>query len=403
MNNQSIKQGEQTARSGIYRLVLLGGIKLVAGLITGMTVMITDAISTFADGLGMFAAYIGLRLSRKTADHNFEYGYYKIETVAALFISIWIVVLGVIMLKESIELFMTTKEGEHRVFAISATIFAIYSAYTLEKTLREAGQKANSLALLASAKDKKMDMFAGIAILISIIANYQNIPYVEAVVSTCLALIILKVGVSSGKESLYFLLDYWNDPIFKLKIKNIFKNEKDLIKSVKKIRLRRAGTFIFGEAFVEINPFVGMEDLRESLKILQNQVKALNPYIKDFSIYTHISKAKKIKIAIPLSGGKNLDKGEVAHTLPATKGYLFLELSENKIKKEYYKSLADSKKAIVPLANFLKQEKVSIIIDNSLNSLVYFNLRHTHHILIYPNFSDIKNARQTLEMILIDS
>ncbi len=403
MNNLSIKQGENVAKHGVYRLLLLGGVKLVAGLLTGMTVMIADAISTFADSLGMFAAYLGLRLSRKSANKNFSYGYYKIETVAALIISIWIIILGIIIFRESIDLFYETKIGQHRAFAITTTIFAIYNTYHLEKRLREAAKKCNSLALRASAEDKKMDMFAGIAILISIVANYQQIPYVEALVSTGLALIILKAGVSSAKESLFFLLDYWNDPALQKNIKSILKKEKELIHNVKKIRLRRAGTFIFGEAFVEINPFIGMEDLRESLKILQDKIKALNPYIKDFSIYTHISKAKKTKIAIPLSKGETLDTGQVASSLPSTHGYLFVELSQNKIKKTYYKPLTKNHKAIVELADFIKAEKTNLVIDNRLNSIVYFNLRHTHQILIYPNFSDIKDARQALELILIDS
>ena len=44
---------------------------------------------------------------------------------------------------------------------------------------------------------------------------------------------------------------------------------------VKKLRLRRAGNFIFGESFVEINPFAGIEDLREELDLLQGKSKIL--------------------------------------------------------------------------------------------------------------------------------
>lgn len=402
MNTKSIQIGEEAAKKSILYILFLGVVKLLAGLLTGMTVMITDAVSTFADTLGIFAAYFGLKLSRKSANKNFEYGFYKIETIAALLISIGIIYLGYIMLLKSIDIIRIPNAGQHRIFAITATLFAIIHSHKIETQLRIAGEKSNSLALLASAKDKKMDMFVGVAILISIIANYKNIPYVEGIVSLSLALIILKVGFSSAKESLYFLLDYWNDPVLSKEIKKIFHKEKGFILGIRKMRLRRAGTFIFGEAFIDISEFASMKDLRSELDILQRKIHALSPYIKDFAIYTNISKSGKTKVAIPLKSGDNM-QGEVATTLKSTNGYLFVELNENKIKKSYYKPLSLSKKKPIQLSNFLQEESVNVLIDNKLSSLIYFNLRRTHQILIYPNFSDIKRADKTLELILIDN
>lgn len=402
MSTTALIQGEQAAQKSIFRLLFLGLLKLFAGVFTGMSVMIADAISTFADTLGIFAAYLGLRLSRKHADSNFEYGYYKIETLAALLISVGIVILSFFIFKQSVSTFLHPPVGEHRVLALTATLFAIYNSRRLERNLRIAGEKANSLALLASAKDKKMDVFSGIAVLISIAANYNGIPYVEGTVSGILAFLVFKVGYSSAKESLFFLLDYWDDPKLKNQIKKIIRSEKDIIVNIRKLRLRRAGTFIFGETFVEINPFVEVKDLRDELKILQKKISELNPYIKDFSIYTHIKKDAKAKVAIPLSSGKNLS-GKVANTLKTTEGYLFVTVKDSKIKDSYYRKLPVKCQNTIELGKFLKKEKIQIVIDNKINSLLYYNLRRTHQILIYPNFSDIKSAQKTIELLLLDS
>jgi len=245
-------------------------------------------------------------------------------------------------------------------------------------------------------------MIAGIAVFFSIIANYGGVPYFEGVVSILIALFIIKVGLSSSKESLFFLLDYWNDPTLSRKIRKVFKKEKDLILKVKKLRLRRAGTYIFGQAFVDINPFAGIQDLREELEILQGKIKELNPYIKDFAIYSHIPKSKQERVALPIKKGKDLN-AELAFNLKDTKGYIFVDVQNNKIKDFYVKKLKAGQKKPVQLSSLLKQEKVNILIDNDLNSLVYFNLRRTHHILIYPNFSDIKKVKQTLKLLLLDT
>ncbi len=401
MNSHAIIEAEKEARNGILRLSLLGLAKLIAGLVTGMTVIIADAIATFSDTLGVFASYIGLKLSRKSADKHFEFGYYKIETFAALLISLGIIYIGYAILKESIEGFFVVKEGFFRSFGLTITIFSIFFSFKLYKRFKKAGEKANSLSLIVNAKDKKMDMFAGIGVLISIIANYRELPYVEAIVSIIISLIILKVGLFSTKESLFFLLDYWNDEGLNKKIKKLFNKQKDLF-TLKKLKMRRAGTFIFGEAFVEVNPFLGIQDLRETLNFLQEKIKKENEYIKDFSIFTHIPEATSVKVAIPVSKGKDLT-AQVANNLRTTKGYIFANVKDNKNQNFYYRKITSKEKKPLKLSKFLSKEKVNVLIDNNLSSLVYYNLKRTHHILIYPNFSDIKEVKSTLKLLSIDT
>ncbi len=402
MPHTPVIEGEAAAKSSIFQLLLLGTIKLIAGIFSGMTVLIADAINTFADTLGIFAAYIGLRLSRRRADEKFEYGYYKIETFAAFVISVWVIGLSFYIFSQSIDTFFQPTPSENLLFAIFATIFAITQSFYLQKKLTLAGQQSNSLALQTSANDKKLDILTGCVVLISIAANYLHLPYVEGTVSGLLAILIFKEGFSSAKESLFFLLDYWNDPKLKRQIKKILIAEKDIIKKIRRLRLRRAGTFIFGECYIEINPFAEMKDLREELEILQAKITSLNPYIKDFSIYSHIPASNKIRVAIPLKKGRTL-KGLVAANIKETAGYLFVTLKNGKVLQQHYRALKATDHNIVALGNFLKKEKVQILIDNKLNSLLYYNLRRTHQILIYPNFSDIKTAEKTIELILIDS
>jgi cation diffusion facilitator family transporter len=402
MNTRSIKAGEKVARNAIVRLLLMGSLKLAAGLVTGMTVIIVDAVSTFTDTIGIFASYIGLRLSRKAANNKFEYGYYKVETFMALLISIGIIYLGYQFIISSIDILQNPEEGHFRTFAITTTLLAIHQSYSLYTKLKEAGEKVNSLALIAAAKDKQMDMFASLAILVSIIANYKGIPYVEGIVALAIALIILKVGITTAKESLFFLLDYWNDPVLANKIRKVLRDKIEIVQSIKKLRLRRAGTFIFGEAFVEINPFADIQDLRDDLEILQNKVREISPYIKDFIIYTHIAKSETLKIGIPVRNDKGISS-DVANNLKQTTHYLFADIKAGKTKKHYLKKLERGDKTLNNLGNFLKAEKVNILVDNQLNSLIYYNLRKTHHIVIYPNFSDTKTAEQAIKMLLIDT
>lgn len=400
MNTEVLLEGEKTAKNAIIYLIFLSILKVTVGIITGMSVIIADAINTIANILGIFASYIGLKLSRKSESKKFEYGYYKIETFAALLVSLGIIYVGYVILTQSIRTFSSIQTGEFRSAAIITTILAIFHSAVLSRKLEKAGRKANSLSLLANARNKRVNIFEGFIVLVSIIANYQKIPYVEGVAMGMIAILILIEGARSTKESLFFLLDYWDNPKMVKKIRKILNQENDLISNVKKLRLRRAGTFIFGEAFVEINPYAGIEDLREELNILQRKIKEIDPYIKNFSIYTHISKTDRLKVAIPIKEGKGLN-GKVANSLRETKKYLFALIIDGKIKNTYERAL--KMKDPTDLADFLKKEKINIVINNNLNSLVYYNLRRTHHILVYPNFSNIQKAEDTIKLLMIDT
>ena len=402
MNTHALKAGEDAAKKSIVELVAMAGLKITVGLFSGMTVIVADGISTLADTLGLFASYIGLHLSRKHSNKNFGYGYYKIETLAALIISIGFLYLSYVMALRAIYIFQNPVQGKFVTFAITASIIALFHSKKLEKRLRTAAVKTNSQSLLANARDKKVDFYAQFAVLASVIANYQNIQYVEASVTLLIAVLIAKEGFVSAKESIYFLLDYWDDPKLTRKIHKIFNKEKDLIVKVKKLRLRRAGTFIFGEAFVEINPYAGIQDLRDELDLLADKIKESSSYIKDFSIYSHISKEQTVKVAVPIKSGRGLG-AEVANNFRQTEAYLFATIRNGKIKAHYVKKLPHLDKKLTELTDFFEKEKINILIDNKLSSLVYYQLRRAHHILIYPNFSDIKKVRQTLELLVIDT
>ncbi len=402
MDKNAIANAEKVAKVSMVNLLFMALLKGAAGVVTGMSVLIADAVSTFADTLSLFASYMGLKLSRKSADKDFSYGYYKAETFAAFLISLGMMYLGYIIIGNSIETFSTPPEGQLRYFGLIAAAIAIVNTTILAKKLSTVAEKVNSLALKAAAKDKKMDIIASFGILMSIFANYKGIPYVEGTVSIIIAVIILKEGFSSAKESLFFLLDYWDDPKLYKKIQSIFRKEKEIIIEVKKLKLRRAGTFVFGEAFVEVNPFVGMDDLRESLNMLNTQIRESNEYIKDFSIYSHLSKIEKMKIAVPISAGRSM-KATVATSLNKTKGFLFVAVRNGKIKNSYTRKVSEKNKKPENLGQFLNKEKINILIDNNLNSLLYFNLKKTHHIMIYPNLTDVKVAEDAVKLLLIDT
>jgi len=96
------KKGEKAAKySGIINF-LLAIIKGVVGFYSGSIALIADSIHSFSDIVTSLAVYIGLKLSSRKPDEMFPYGYYKIETLTSLIVSILIILTGFEIALESI-------------------------------------------------------------------------------------------------------------------------------------------------------------------------------------------------------------------------------------------------------------------------------------------------------------
>jgi len=399
--SRNLIYGEKIAVQSMIVIIFYTAIKIIVALITGINVMLADALASLTDLVSIFASFIGIKLSKKSANKNFEYGYYKTETLASLIVSLLIIYLGYRIFSKAVIDIGATGEGKYHIIAIIASILSIFVAWILFRKLKDASIKINSKSLLDNASEKKMDMIVQVGVLVSIVSDYMNIRYVESITTIFISFLIFKVGLTSAKEALFYLLDYWDDPKLIKKIKTVIKTNGEIITGVKKIKMRRAGTFIFGEIFVEIDPFADLIDLGEELKLIGQKIKDLNPYILDCSIFTYIHKGKSVKIGIPVAKGKGLSS-RIARDLKSTHSYEFVILKNNKIIKKYKKKLNAKSKGTDKLIAFLKKEKVNLIIDNGLNSLVYYDLKKYHHIQVYPSFSNTGDVEEAIKLLTID-
>lgn len=403
MKKLTLKDGELFAQKTIAGLILVTLAKITVAFLTGLTVLFADAVSSLTNILSISASYIGIRLSGKAANKNFEYGYYKIETFAAFIISSSIIFAGYLLIQKGITLLSTPEQvSRYLPLVVCISLFSIFNSLHSAKGLNDYGKELNSLSFITNSKEKIVEVAVSLAALISVMASYNEISYLEGVVTICISLIIMYQGAKSMKESLFFLLDYWDDPVLNRKIAAIFKEHSAVVEKIKKIRLRRAGTFIFGEAIVEINPFADVLDIRDELNNIEIKIKALNPYLKDFAIFSKIEKAPKTIIAFPLKSGNDLNS-QISQNLKETTGYLFVKINDKKVISSQFKEIADSQKNPVSLTDFLKENKTNIAINSNLDSLTYYTLRRNSHVLIYPHFGNISKVSDLVDLILIDT
>ncbi|MEK7528231.1 MAG: cation diffusion facilitator family transporter [Patescibacteria group bacterium] len=397
---ENLRHGRRVVGHSIIILCVLTAIKAWGGYVTNMLALLGDAAGSFIDFIAAIAIFIGLTLSMRPPSKQFKYGYHRIETLVSLLISIFITYVGFKILLEAINRIKNpapTQLAAIGVVAASISIVLSIISYVIQKRTAE---QINSSALMTSAIDKRNDAVVSFGVLVGVIANGFDIPYVENAVGIVVAVLVLLLGINAAKDALLYLLDYWDDPQLSKKINQIV-NASPLVIGLKKIRLRHAGTFIFGEAFAQINPFADTIDIRNELHRLNREIKTQIPHLGDFIIYIDPPKPELIRVAIPVREDRGLES-IIADDLKEPFHIMILNIQKSTI-ADY--TVDASHTFTVPqsalIAAYLKTHHVNIFIANNIQALLYFTLRLAN-IKTYPHFGNVKNVSETVKLLLLD-
>lgn len=396
---ENLKHATKVARNSLFILFGLMIVKFIGGYATNIVALLGDALGSFSDLIASSAIFIGLVVSQRQASKTFKYGYHRVETFTTLLVSIFIIYAGYRLFSVSLNRFFITNQTSSHAIGIIAASISIVVSYLAFKYQYKTAKTINSTALLASAYDKRNDAFISFGVLCSVVTDKFGIPYVEGSVGILIAAIVIVTGIKHGKEAIFYLLDYWDNPVLTKKIRSILEKSK-IVTSVKNIRLRHAGTYVFGEAFLAINPFTDSKDLRDEIHRLNTEIEQKIEHIGDIVLYIDPPKPTVARVAIPISIENGLASRIAEDPLKPFKLF-FVEIHNGSIQNSYAKEETFTVNQISSIAKFLKEQKVNILISSMIRPLLYYNLR-LNNIKVYPHFLGVADVENTVKLLMLD-
>lgn len=229
-----IKKGDKTGDPDVRQAygVLSGGVgiacnlllflgKLLLGFVTGAISIVADAVNNLSDAGSSIITLLGFKMAGKPADPRHPYGHGRIEYLSALFISVAIILMGVELLKSSVERILNPAET-----SVSLVVFVILIASILVKLWmflfnRKLGRRINSSAMEATALDSISDSLATLVVLIGMAINYFAGYDLDGYMGVIVAAFILITGIKSAKDSVQPLIGAPPDEGFVEKIHRI--------------------------------------------------------------------------------------------------------------------------------------------------------------------------------------
>ena len=195
---------------GIIVNLILAGIKILAGVLSGSVAIIADAFNNLSDSGSSVITLISFKLSSKPADKEHPYGHARIEYIASMVVSFIILLVGAELLIDSGKTLLGL--GEEKITEISNITIIILSASIFLKLwlglfYRSIAKKIDSTVISAAATDSFSDSFSTVAVLISsIVIKYTGWQIVDAIVGIGVSIPIIIAGLNILNETKDLLL-----------------------------------------------------------------------------------------------------------------------------------------------------------------------------------------------------
>lgn len=191
---------------GIICNTLLCVGKFIAGIISGSVSITADAANNLSDASSSVVSLIGFRLSGKRADEEHPYGHARYEYISGFVVAILVIVIGVELLRSSIERIITPQPVEFSMVSVAVLCASIVVKLGMMIFNTRMGRKIESQTLIATAADSRNDCITTAAVLAAaLISHFANVE-LDGIMGTLVAAFILYSGAGLVKDTLSPLL-----------------------------------------------------------------------------------------------------------------------------------------------------------------------------------------------------
>lgn len=281
------KEKSKVAFVSVLAAVFLTFFKLIVGFITGSLGILSEALHSGLDLVAAIITLFAVKISNKPSDTDHHYGHGKIENFSALLETILLLVTCVWIIYEAINR-ISSGEGlklttTQTIFSFIVVITSIIIDFWRSRKLMKIAKKYKSQALEADAIHFSTDIWSSSVVLIGLICvkiyewtNLSVFFYADSVAALVVALIVIHVCWTLGKQSIDALLD--KAPVKETDdIRNIIKSFTDVI-SYHNLKVRNSGHLLFIEATIHVDPKLSLIDAHNITELLEKEIVKYDEY-----------------------------------------------------------------------------------------------------------------------------
>jgi cation diffusion facilitator family transporter len=265
--------------------VVLSGLQLVLGWISGSQALVADGIHSLSDLVADFVVLFAGHHSKAEPDDDHHYGHYRYENAASLVLGVILVVVGAGMLWSAVQKLLDPAQiAPVHSIALWIALIALVSKELLFRYMLAVAQRIRSSMLVANAWHARSDAASSLVVALGIGGSLLGFPLLDPIAALVVGLMVAKMGWGFAWNSLHDLMDRAAD------LEEIEKIRTTLlatpgIQGLHELRTRKTGDLIIVDVHLEIR---GDITVAEGHDIAVNARKNVMSKLPVLDVMTHV-------------------------------------------------------------------------------------------------------------------
>jgi len=251
---QSVESGLVAVGSAIAINLVLALVKIAAGVLGNSYALIADGIESTTDVFSSLVVWSGLRISSKPPDQNHPYGHGKAESLAGVFVSVFIVGTATLIAILSVREILTPHHTP-AWYTLLVLVLVILTKETLYRRMLRVGKVLESSALRSDAWHHRSDALTSLAAFVGISIALIGGPGYEAA-DDWAALFACGIILVNGFRLLRPALDEVMDAAAPSEVERqirSFATEVEGVIAIEKCRIRKSGLGLLMDIHVVVD------------------------------------------------------------------------------------------------------------------------------------------------------
>ena len=272
---------------GLILNILLTGLKFAAGIWGHSQAILADAVHSVSDFGTDLVLLIGIRAWSKPRDKQHPFGHERIETILALFMGIFLVLVGVWIVQDSLRGIEKAHLRQPGLIALIAAGIGIVSKEAMYQWTKRVGRKTSSMALMANAWHHRSDALsslpAGLAILGAILLppKWAFLDHIGALV---VCIFLFHAAYKIIAPAVAELLDAVPKSHVPQELVDVIVQTPGVL-FVHNVRARSAGARVLTDAHIEVDPQISVTAGHDIAECVKQRVLAELPEVAEITIH----------------------------------------------------------------------------------------------------------------------
>ena len=198
--------GQLAGITGLVCNLVLFGIKLLAGILSGSLAVIADAFNNLSDAGSVIVTLVGFKLSNAPADRDHPFGHGRMEYLSTMGVAVLIILAGFEVAVSSVEKIFNPTPSDHSAISLVILVAAILIKLWMAVFNRYIGKTIDSDAIIAAGIDSRNDVICTTLVLVSALVSRFTSWELDGYIGLLVALFVVWSGFSVIRQTVSPLL-----------------------------------------------------------------------------------------------------------------------------------------------------------------------------------------------------